>query len=129
MVLLGREPEPEVEALSKLDLDTPGARGAGAGAWRKNGRSGLVYNHLRSVSGTSLIEVCCGGLRDVFLNIITIIVAIVAGQLRKQLAPPQVNTTLLDPITGAGAEGHAPKEIPESFPASLKDSTKLVGNL
>ncbi|GKA70570.1 putative reverse transcriptase domain-containing protein [Tanacetum coccineum] len=33
MVLLGREPEPEVEALSKSDLDTPGTRGAGAGAW------------------------------------------------------------------------------------------------
>ncbi|GKA41492.1 hypothetical protein Tco_0734085 [Tanacetum coccineum] len=36
MVLLGREPEPEVEALSKSDLDTPGAGGARAGACSSN---------------------------------------------------------------------------------------------
>ncbi|GKA92208.1 hypothetical protein Tco_0814133 [Tanacetum coccineum] len=53
MVLLGRDPEPEVEALSKSGLDTPGT--TGTGAWRKTWRSNLVGNHLRSERELSLV--------------------------------------------------------------------------
>ncbi|GJR51324.1 hypothetical protein Tco_1401845 [Tanacetum coccineum] len=42
-----KRPKPE---LSKSDLDTPGAGGAGAGAWRKTGRSNLIRNHRSSAT-------------------------------------------------------------------------------
>ncbi|GJV51112.1 hypothetical protein Tco_1446853 [Tanacetum coccineum] len=43
---------------------------------RETGRSNLVCHRWRTVTGISLVEICCGSLRDVFLDIVTINVAI-----------------------------------------------------
>ncbi|GKF89707.1 hypothetical protein Tco_0263670 [Tanacetum coccineum] len=43
---------------------------------RKTGWSDLVCHRWRAVTGISLVEICCGCLRDVFLDVIWAIVAI-----------------------------------------------------
>ncbi|GKB60671.1 hypothetical protein Tco_0916857 [Tanacetum coccineum] len=43
---------------------------------RKTGWSDLVCHRWRTITGISLVEICCGCLRDVFLDVISVIVAI-----------------------------------------------------
>nr|GFB45152.1 hypothetical protein [Tanacetum cinerariifolium] len=43
---------------------------------RKTRRSNLIRHHRRTIAGISLVVINCGGLRDEFLNVVTINVAI-----------------------------------------------------
>ncbi|GJZ68072.1 hypothetical protein Tco_0631312 [Tanacetum coccineum] len=43
---------------------------------RKTGWSDLVRHRWRTITEISLVEICCGCLRDVFLDVISVIVAI-----------------------------------------------------
>nr|GEY25587.1 reverse transcriptase domain-containing protein [Tanacetum cinerariifolium] len=46
------------------------------GHGRKTMRSNLIRHHLRTITGISLVVINCGGLRYIFLNIVTVNVAI-----------------------------------------------------
>ncbi|GJT73479.1 hypothetical protein Tco_1032765 [Tanacetum coccineum] len=57
------------------------------------------------VTGISLVEICCGSLRDVFMDVISIIVAIGSRTIRMTSGTTAGNTTLLDRfyrVPGAG---------------------------
>ncbi|GJW67556.1 hypothetical protein Tco_0121980 [Tanacetum coccineum] len=59
---------------------------------------------VRTVNRISLVEICfCGCLRDVFLDVISVIVAIGSGQLRYEWAPPQVTKLCSNAFTGRRA--------------------------
>nr|GFB67287.1 hypothetical protein [Tanacetum cinerariifolium] len=48
---------------------------------RKTGRLDLVSNHLGSETGVSLIIICCGCLRHIFLNVVSISIFVSSGTI------------------------------------------------
>ncbi|GJR95132.1 hypothetical protein Tco_0267306 [Tanacetum coccineum] len=71
---------------------------------RKTGRSNLVCEHLRSVTGIPLVVVNCGGfVEHVFLDIVTINVALVAGPILVRMTNPEVTQLGSYAFTGRDA--------------------------
>ncbi|GJR64590.1 hypothetical protein Tco_0010655 [Tanacetum coccineum] len=70
---------------------------------RKTGWSDLVCHRWRTVTGISLVEICCGSLRDVFLDIVTINVAIGGWTILVRMTTPASYTTLLDCFYRSGS--------------------------
>nr|GEV28706.1 hypothetical protein [Tanacetum cinerariifolium] len=63
---------------------------------RKTRWSNMVRRHWRTITGISLVEIYCGGLRYKFLEAITIIVAIGGWIISVRMSTSTCNTTLLN---------------------------------
>ncbi|GKF83686.1 hypothetical protein Tco_0248584, partial [Tanacetum coccineum] len=72
---------------------------------RKTGRSNLVCDNLRSVTGIPLIEISRSGFRNVSLNIVMINIAIDGGTILVRMTTPASYTTLLDRFYRRGSLG------------------------
>ncbi|GJT42883.1 hypothetical protein Tco_0951598 [Tanacetum coccineum] len=62
---------------------------------RKTGWSDLVCHRWRTVTGISLVEICCGCLRDVFLDVISVIVAIGSRMTNYDMSGTPLSVTQL----------------------------------
>nr|GFA38028.1 hypothetical protein [Tanacetum cinerariifolium] len=67
---------------------------------RKTRRSNLIRRHRRTIAGISLVVVNCGGLRNEFLNSVTINVAI-SGWITVRMSTTTSYTTFLDCFHGS----------------------------
>nr|GFB56323.1 hypothetical protein [Tanacetum cinerariifolium] len=102
IVLLGRVPELEVPILiwNETVLIVP-LNILVVGYGRKIRRSNLIRHHLRTITGISLVVVNSRGLRYIFLNVVTINVAIDGWTISVRMITTASNTTLLDFFHGS----------------------------
>nr|GFD26809.1 hypothetical protein [Tanacetum cinerariifolium] len=68
---------------------------------RKTRRSNLIRHHRRTIAGMSLVVVNYGGLRDKFLNVVTINVAIGGWTITIRMRTSTGYITFLDCFHGS----------------------------